>query len=133
MSCKSAVYTANVSTLTATANSIIPLGQVVRKYGCDINVMPNSIILKGAGYYMITATVTTAPTAAATVNVTMLKDGVAVPGAEATQTTAAASKSTTLNFTAIVRKTCCAEASNVIFVIDTAGQISNVAITVVKI
>lgn len=133
MSCKSAVYTANASTITVAANSIIPVGQVVRKFGCGIDVMPNSIILRSAGYYMVSVNATTAPTAAGPVTLTMLKDGVAVPGADATQTTAAAAEDTNISFTAIVRKTCCAEASNIIFVISAAGQVSNVAVSIVKL
>ena len=83
MSCKSALY-AVLQTPTAVAiDGVIPLGSLIRRYGCDISLNGNAVNLTGTGYYDVDASITVAPTAAGTVTATLVKDGVAIPGAEA--------------------------------------------------
>ena len=89
MSCKSALY-AVLQTPTAVAvDGVIPLGSLIRRYGCDISLNGNAVNLSGAGYYDVDASITVAPTAAGTVTATLVKDGVAIPGATASAAAAA--------------------------------------------
>lgn len=83
MSCKSAIYTAMQTPTAVDVGGVIPLGSLIRRYGCDIQLNGNAVNLTGTGYYDVDASVTVAPTAAGTVTATLYKDGVAVPGATA--------------------------------------------------
>ena len=58
MSCKSALY-AVLQTPTAVAiDGVIPLGSLIRRYGCDISLNGNAVNLSGAGYYDVDASIT---------------------------------------------------------------------------
>ena len=81
MSCKSALYTALQTPTAVAVDGVIPLGSLIRRYGCDISLNGNAVNLSGAGYYDVDASITVAPTAAGTVTATLIKDGVAIPGA----------------------------------------------------
>ena len=48
MSCNSGIYTVNTGA-TATAGGSIPLGSINRRFGCNINLNGNGIIINGAG------------------------------------------------------------------------------------
>lgn len=95
MSCKSAIYTANTSanTITLTAaqpTASLPLGTVIRRFGCNIQLSGTGILIEGQGYYDLDSSVTATATAAGNYTLTLFKDGVAVPGATQTVTAAAA-------------------------------------------
>ena len=100
---KSAIYTTNVSAPTVAVGDIVPFGTTTRRYGCNIRQDGNAITLCGQGYYLVNISATLAPTAAGTVSLTAQKDGVAIIGATASQTVAAAGIAN-LDITAIVRK-----------------------------
>lgn len=100
---KSAIYTANTSAQTVAVNDVIPVGITSRRFGCNIRQDGNTITLLGQGYYHVTVSATLAPTAAGTVTLTGQKDGVAVIGATASQTVAAAAAPTNLALTFLVR------------------------------
>ena len=89
MSCKSALYTALQTPTAVAVDGVIPLGSLIRRYGCDISLNGNAVNLSGAGYYDVDASITVAPTAAGTVTATLVKDGVAIPGATASAAAAA--------------------------------------------
>ena len=133
MSCKSALY-AVLQTPTAVAiDGVIPLGSLIRRYGCDISLNGNAVNLSGAGYYDVDASVTVAPTAAGTVTATLVKDGVAIPGATASAD-AAAGAPTVLSFPALVRQACCASGSALTLVLSgAAATVNNVALRVQRI
>ena len=80
MSCKSAIYTAMQTPTEVAVNGVIPLGSLIRRYGCDISLNGNAVNIIGKGYYDVDVSVTVAPTAAGTVTATLIKDGVVVPG-----------------------------------------------------
>ena len=94
MSCKSALYTAMQTPTAVAVGGVIPLGGLIRRYGCDIALNGNAVNLSGVGYYDVDASITATLTAAGAVTATLYKDGVAVPGATATETGAASGTAT---------------------------------------
>lgn len=134
MSCKSLIYTAMQTPTAVAVNGVIPLGTIVRRYGCNCNLNGNGIAINGQGYYDVDVSVEAAPTAAGTVTVQLLKDGVAVPGATAAATVAAAADTATLAFPATVRLGCCSTGSVLTLLLTgAASTVNNVAARVEKI
>lgn len=143
MSCKSAIYTANTTPATLTLTTAQPtatlsLGTVIRRFGCNVQLSGNGILVEGAGYYDVDASITATPAAAGNYTVTLYQDGVAVPGA--TQTvTAAAAASIAFNIPALVRLQCCNSSATLTLVLSTTAAlpatvtVNNVAVVVEKI
>lgn len=133
MSCKSALYAAMQTPTAVAVNGVIPLGSLIRRYGGDVSLNGNAVNITGAGYYDVDASITVAPTAAGTVTVTLYKDGVAVPGATASET-AAANGTVDLSIPALVRQVCCAAGSALTLVLTgAAATVNNVALRVQRI
>jgi hypothetical protein len=133
---KSVLYTANTSSQEVLADGIINPGTIVRKFGCNIGLNGNAIILNGPGYYDIDASITLAPTAVGDVTVTVYKDNVPVQGATASETAAAVGDSINLSISSIVRENCqcCEGLSNLTFVLTGEDStVTNVAIAVEKL
>lgn len=134
MSCKSLIYTAMQTPIAVAVNGIIPLGTIVRRYGCNCNLNGNGISINGQGYYDVDVSVEAVPDAAGTVTVQLLKDGVAVPGATAAATVAAAANTVTLAFPATIRLGCCSTGSVLTLLLTgAASTVNNVAARVEKI
>ncbi len=138
MSCKSALYAAMQTPSAVAVDGVIPLGSLIRRYGCDVSLNGNAVNITGgnqsAGYYDVDASLTVAPAAVGTVTVTLFKDGVAVPGATASATAAAANDALDLNITALVRQVCCAAGSALTLVLTgAAASVENVALRVQRI
>ena len=123
-----------MQTPTAVAvGGVIPLGSLIRRYGCDIALNGNAVNLTGTGYYDVDASITTTLTAAGTVTATLYKDGVAIPGATASAT-GAASGTVDLSIPALVRQACCAAGSDLSLVLTgAAATVNNVALRVQRI
>lgn len=133
MSCKSALYAALQTPTAVAIDGVIPLGSLIRRYGCDANLNGNAVNITNAGYYDVDVSVTVAPTAAGTVTATLVKDGVAIPGATASAA-AAAGAPTVLSFPALVRQACCASGSALTLVLSgAAATVNNVALRVQRI
>ena len=133
MSCKSALYTAMQTPTEIPVDGILPLDSIIRRYGCDANLNGNAVNITKAGYYDVDASVTVAPTAAGTVTVTLVKDGVPIPGATASAA-AAAGAPTVLSFPALVRQPCCASGAALSLRLTGAeATVSNVALRVQRI
>lgn len=133
MSCKSALYAAMQTPTAVAVDGVIPLGSLIRRYGCDVTLNGNAVNITGAGYYDVDASVTVSPAAAGTVTITLYKDGVAVPGATASET-AAANGTVDLNIPALVRQVCCAAGSALTLVLTgAAATVNNVALRVQRI
>ena len=132
MSCKSAIYTVNSTGQVVTANSQIPFGSVIRRYGCNCKLDGTSIILEGGGYYKVDSSLSIAPSAEGEITAQLYKDGVAVPGATATATAAAAGDTVNLKITALVRNCgqCCS--STIGIFVTAAGTPVNFATEVEK-
>ena len=134
MSCKSALYAAMQRPSAVAVGGVIPLGSLIRRYGCDVSLNGNAVNITGAGYYDVDASLTVAPAAVGTVTVTLYKDGVAVPGATASATAAAANDALELSITALVRQVCCAAGSALTLVLTgAAASVENVALRVQRI
>ena len=109
MSCKSALYAVNSTSQLNAANAQVPFGSVVRRYGNNCQLDGGSIIVSGSGYYDVDISLSTAPTTEGEITAQLYKDGVAVPGATATATAAAAGDVVNLKITCLVRNCgqCC--------------------------
>ena len=133
MSCKSALYAAMQTPTAVAVDGVIPLGSLIRRYGCDVALNGNAVNITGAGYYDVDASVTVTPAAAGTVTITLYKDGVAIPGATASET-AAANGTVDLSIPALVRQVCCAAGSALTLVLTgVAATVDNVALRVQRI
>ena len=133
MSCKSALYAVMQTPTAVAVDGVIPLGSLIRRYGCDVALNGNPVNITGAGYYDVDASVTVAPTAAGTVTATLYKDGVAVPGATASAAGAAGAP-VVLAFPALVRQVRCAAGSALTLVLTgAAATANNVALRVQRI
>lgn len=133
MSCKSALYTAMQTPTAVAVNGVIPLGSLIRRYGCDVSLNGNAVNITGTGYYDVDTSVTVAPTAAGTVTATLVRNGVPIPGATASAS-AAAGAPVVLAFPALVRQACCASGSALTLVLSgAAATVSNVAFRVQRI
>lgn len=132
MSCPSGIYVVTTNQETLSANSVIPLNAIVRRYGNAVNAINSGVQIHRAGYYKVDANVTFSPTNAGNVTLTLYKDGVAVPGAVNTAL-AAANSPVPLNITAMVREGCCDNSSVLSLVVSGAGVLNNAGMVVVKL
>lgn len=137
MSCKSALYAAMQTPTSVAVGGVIPLGSLIRRYGCDLSLNGSAVNIAGgqqaAGYYDVDASITATSTAAGTITATLYKDGVAVPGASASAT-AAANGTVDLSIPALVRQVCCAAGSALTLVLTgAAATVNNVALRVQRI
>lgn len=135
MSCKSNIFAVNTTSTAVTANSTIPVTTIVRRYGCDTNLLGNAITLNAPGYYLVNVSATFTAPVAGNVAISLQDDGTIVPGATGASTiTTATTQLQTISFTAIVR-VFCGSTPDALTLVNTgvAATFSNVAIDVVKI
>lgn len=134
---KSAIYTVNSSIQSLTEESTIALGSIIRRFGPNLGLSGNAIQISGAGYYKIDMTAVIANADAGEVTVQAYLNNVAIPGAIATETAAAADDVVNLSFSALVREGCycCDGLSNLTFVITQGATVSvtNFAVVVTKL
>ena len=130
MSCKSLIYTALTSATAVLANGIIPLGALVRRYGCALAVNANGINVYEPGYYEINASITVAPEAAGPITATVLVDGNALIGATATATAAAAGDEVNLSIAGVLRKCGCECPQTLTVQLSAAGTVENMALVI---
>ena len=129
---KSLIQTANQSTQNVAENSIISLGSVQRRYGCNLRLSGNGIEVDGEGYYKIDASVSAAPTETGNVTVAIYSNGVQIPGAIA-YASSTAGTSVVVPIVATVRQRCCDGAANLTCVlVEGAGTVSNISVRVEK-
>lgn len=133
MSCNSILFTAMTSPTTVAAGGDIPLGNVVRRYGCGATLRGNAISLNGDGYYDVDVSVTVIPAVAGTITASLLQDGVAIPGATASATVAATDTSVTLSFPAAVRLLRYSPMATLRLTLSATGSVTNAAVTVRKL
>lgn len=131
---KSLIQVANQSTQTVAANSNISLGAVQRRFGCNCRLSGNAVEVDGQGYYAIDAAVTAAPTAAGTVTVALMKNGVQIPGAIASGSVSTANNPVTLPIVATIRQGCCCDNADTLTLVLLAGAgvVTNVSMRVEK-
>ena len=131
---KSLIQVANQSSQTVANNSIISLGSVLRRFGCNCRLTGNAIEVNGAGYYTIDCAVTVEPTSAGEVSVALFNNGVQITGAIATGSTTTAGNPVTLPITTTIRQGCCCDnADNITCVLlNGAGTVTNISLRVIK-
>lgn len=131
---RSLIQTANQSSQTVAANSIISLGSVQRRFGCNLRLSGNAIEANGEGYYAIDCNVSVAPTAAGGVTVALFNNGVQIPGAIAYGAVSTAGNSVTLPLETTIRQGCCCDSADNItcVLIEGAGTVRNISLRVVK-
>lgn len=131
---RSAIYTVNGTTQAVAVDGTINLGNIIRRFGCSVDLLGNAININDAGYYDINVSVTAEPTAIGTVTVSLFDNGVEVPGATASEAVAAANTPTNLSLSSIVRVFCGERSSNLTLVLTgTAANVTNVAIVASKL
>ena len=131
---RSLIQVSNQSSQTVENNSIISLGSVLRRYGCNCRLSGNAIEVNGEGYYKVDANVSIAPTATGAVTVALYNNGAQVPGAIAYGSVSTANNPVTLPIETTIRQGCCCDsADNLTLVLITgAGVVSNVSMRVEK-
>lgn len=129
---RSLIQTASKSSTNLTAGSVIPLGSVIRRYGCNCRLNGDTAEIEGIGYYDVDATVTLYPTEIGDVTIALYRNGVAVPGTTVTGTVAAISDAITLPIVGTVRETCCESPSQLSLMIlanGSSGSASSLRVT----
>ena len=133
MSCKSAIYAVNTSTVTIPEGGNYQPNTIIRRFGQCCQMANNAIQLNGQGYYDVAVTATVVGTVAGNVTMSVYQDGTAIPGMNATQTIKAVGDTATLSTSGIVRLYCGKNSSTLTVVIG--GQAvtgTNLAIDVTK-
>ena len=131
---RSLIQTSNQSTQAVADNSIISLGNVLRRFGCNLRLSGNAIECSGEGYYTIDVDTTVAPTAAGTVTVALYNNGVQVPGAIAQGSVSTAGNPVTLCINTTIRQGCCCDGGDSLTVMLLAGtgNVTNISARVEK-
>ena len=133
MSCKSAINTVMSTPTAVLAGGTIPLGTIIRRYGQGIEQNGNGLTIFEPGYYDVTVSITALPTAATAITATLLRDGVAVPGAVATVTPAAAGADVNMTLKALVRHTCDCGAKTLTVALNAAATVANMAVVIERV
>lgn len=128
---KAGIFTANTTAAALGANSTLPLGNIVRRFGCAIDLNGNGINLSENGFYDVKASASYTPTAAGVLTLQLMADGVAVPGAVAS-VTAASGTTYNLSVVGMVRR-CCSAVGTLTLMVNLPGTLSNVGLVVEKI
>lgn len=131
---KSAIYTINTTSGTSLASGVTygPTS-IVRRFGNNCQMANDGIIINGAGYYSVNATVTVVATAAGAVTASLYQNGQPIAGATATAQAAAVGDTVTLPITALVRLNCNCSESSLTVVMNTAVTSQNLAFKVERI
>lgn len=129
---KSLLYGVNTNEQIIVIGDRVNFGNVVRRYGCNINMTGGEVNITGEGYYAVDASITFVGAGAGDVTVTLLKDGSVIPGAGASVTLTGAGTYTLVLPPSVIRQKCCGESTITAVVTGLAGTISNATIRVVK-
>ena len=131
---KALIQVANQSAQAVAVNSVISLGSVQRRFGCNCRLSGNAIEISGEGYYIIDASVSVAPTAAGNVTVALFNNGVQVTGGVAYGSVGTAGDPTALPIVATIREGCCCEGADslTLVLLEGAGTVQNVSMRVEK-
>lgn len=139
------LYAANTSAQTLAVGSTINMGSAVRRYGCVRGTATPYASMNGTtttlsscgrcpAYFDVAANIVVTPTAAGTVTITALQDGVAIPGAVGTATVAAAATTVTIPVIFGVRLNSGVTSSNITYVLSgAAATVNSTAETVSKL
>lgn len=128
--CKSAIYVANSTSQNVAVGGAINVGGVIRRFGNNLDAVNGAVYAKGCGFFKADVSVTFTGTAGTT-EIVALQNGVPIPGAEASRTTAATTVYT-IGFPFMFRNA--GEASVITLQVNgSTAEVSNVGMTVVKV
>lgn len=134
MSCGSAIYTVNQSQVEQAANSQIPFGSALRRYGRNIRMDGSAIRLHGSGYYDVCVSCTVGAVAEGEITVQLMADGNQVPGAFATATATAAGDTINLSINSLIRLACCDDSTILSLALgDASATPVNIATVIKKV
>lgn len=126
------IYAGTNNTITTVATgTVIPFTNIVRRYGKNLKISGGNVVINGSGYYNGTVNITYTGSAAGTITFTVYKDGVVVPYATVSATTAA----DVINAVAIpfvIRDTCCCESTITVVASGAVVDVTNAGIVVEK-
>lgn len=118
-----------LSTTTAlTAGSLIPIGSVIHKQGCNLSANGSTITVKGSGYFKVTANVTVEPSAVADMTITLNKNG--TPIATSSATPAVASDSVNITLIGVIYNSCGCASDALTLSLGSAGSVTNANVIV---
>lgn len=132
---KSLIQTANQSPSPVAVGGTIPLGTVLRRFGCNCRLSGNAVEIEGAGYYTISGTVTLTPNAIGNVSVEVLENTQTIAGATVTGSVATVGNSVTLPIETTVRLGCCCVGASQLSLVLTEGAstLESVSLRVEKV
>ena len=129
---KSALYAANTVATAVEDGGTINFGNTIRRFGCNTRMEGPNPVVKGAGYYRLTANVTITPSANGIGTLTLYKNGVVIPGATS-QLVVAAGSPYSFVVIAIVREVCDCESAITARISGIGGTVNNAAIAIEKL
>ena len=129
---KSLLYGVNGTPQTISIGDRVNFGNIVRRYGCNLNMSGGEVFVTGEGYYNIDSSITFVAGAAGIATITLLRNGSIIPGAGASQTVAEGDTITLTVPPSVIRQKCCGESTITAVISGVTGVISNATIRVVK-
>lgn len=132
MTCNSSIYTVNRTSTPLEANSQVPFGGVVRRFGPAIRLEGDNTVLYQNGYYKFDISATMEATTAGPLSLMLYVNGMPYFGAMATET-AAAGDTVNLSLTTEVRVMCDSPISLALYLGDAGATPVNIATTGMKL
>lgn len=131
---KALIQLVNSGNQTVDEGGIIGLGTTTHRFGNELAQSGNGVTVVGDGYYEIKINAVIVPAATGDVTITLLNNGVAIPGATATGAVGTVGDSVTLPIDFIIRRGChCSNANNIsVELTANSGTISNIVTIVEK-
>lgn len=131
---RSLIQVANQSNQNVAVNSIVSLGSVQRRFGCNLKMSGNAIEIDGVGYYTVDCDISVAPTTAGNVTVALYNNGTQISGAIAYGAVSTAGNSVTLPINCTLRQGCCCDSADNLtcVLLEGAGVVRNISLRVVK-
>lgn len=127
---KALIFANNSTSQTLANGDVVSFGVPVRRYGSNLYMVGGNVVARGDGYYNADANISFTATAG-TATIQAFKDGVAIPGAVATITTAA-STSYQVSIPFVIRQRCCVESTITVKISGVTPTVSNASIVVEK-
>lgn len=129
---KSLIYAGNSNTQSTVATgTVLKFTDLVRRYGCNLKLSGGNVISNGTGYYDGITKINYIGTAAGTIRFTVYKNGVEIPYANASATTAE-NVVGTLTIPFVTRDNCCCDEVITVVASGTVVNVLDASIKVVK-
>lgn len=132
MSCKSLIYATNSVPQEVAVGESINFGQVVRRFGRNLNLSGGNISVMGEGYYDIDGLFNIVAGGAGLLSVELYKDGSLIPGAVASRTVAADAAYSLSIPPVVIREMCCCESTITAVITGVAATVNSTSIKVEK-